>query len=252
MQLVSSVIKYLVLPPLGFLLLIAVGWLISRRWRRPGQVMMGLGLFLLYLVSTPLVASALLRSHQVYPALPVGSHDRDVGAIVVLSGNLRRDAPEYGGDTVGSLTLQRLRYGAKLHRETGLPLLVTGGLLRGSSAPIAEVMEQTLRDEFKVSTAWIETASRNTYENAKYSSEILRAAGIERVYLVTHAWHMPRAKSIFEAEGLNVVPAPTMFLPELPFELSYLLPTAGGVSMGYFAIYEWLARAWYALNYGKR
>jgi len=252
MQLVSSVIKYLVLPPLGFLLLIAVGWLISRRWRRPGQVMMGLGLILLYLVSTPLVASALLRSHQVYPALPVGSHDRDVGAIVVLSGNLRRDAPEYGGDTVGSLTLQRLRYGAKLHRETGLPILVTGGTFKNASLSIAEVMRRTLRDEFKVPTAWIETASRNTYENAKYSSEILRAAGIERVYLVTHAWHMPRAKSIFEAEGLNVVPAPTMFLPELPFELSYLLPTAGGLSMGYFAIYEWLARAWYALDYGRR
>ena len=213
--------------------------------------MMGLGLILLYLVSTPLVASALLRSHQVYPALPVGSHDRDVGAIVVLSGNLRRDAPEYGGDTVGSLTLQRLRYGAKLHRETGLPILVTGGLLSGSSAPIAEVMRQTLRDDFKIPTAWIETDSRTTFENAKNSSEILAAAGIRRIYLVTHAWHMPRAKAVFEAAGLDVVPAPTMFLPELPFKPSYLLPTAGGLSMGYFAIYEWLARAWYALAYGK-
>ena len=252
MQLIESAIKYLVLPPLGFVLLIAAGWLISKRWRRPGRIIVGLGLILLYLISTPLIAGALLRSHQVYPALQVGAQDPEVGAIVVLSGNLRRDAPEYGGDTVGSLTLQRLRYGAKLHRETGLPLLVTGGLLRGSSAPIAEVMRQTLRDEFKVPTAWIESASRNTYENAKYSSEILRAAGIGRVYLVTHAWHMPRAKSIFEAEGLTVVPAPTMFLPELPFELRYLLPTAGGLSMGYYAIYEWLARARYALAYGKR
>jgi uncharacterized SAM-binding protein YcdF (DUF218 family) len=252
MQVVRRIVKFLVLPPTGFLLLIAAGWLISRRWRRPGHLVMGLGLILLYLVSTPLVASALLRGHQVYPALDAGSLDRGAGAIVVLSGDLRRGAPEYGGDTVGALTLQRLRYGAKLHRETALPVLVTGGILKNASVSVAEVMQRTLRADFNVPTAWIETASQTTYENAKFSLEILQAAGIRRVYLVTHAWHMPRAKSVFEAVGLEVVPAPTAFLSQTPFEPGDLLPSARGLVMGYFAIYEWLARAWYALAYGKR
>ncbi len=46
---------------------------------------------------------------------------------MVLGGGRYRDAPEYGNDTVGEYTLVRLRYAAKLHRETGFPLLVTGG-----------------------------------------------------------------------------------------------------------------------------
>jgi uncharacterized SAM-binding protein YcdF (DUF218 family) len=252
MQPIRRLIKFLILPPFGFVLLIAAGWLISRKWRRPGQVVMGLALILLYLVSTPLVASALLRSHQVYPALAAGSHDQDVDAIVVLSADLRRGAPEYGGDTVGDLTLQRLRYGAKLHRETALPVLVTGGILKNASLSVAEVMERTLRDDFNVPTVWTETVSTTTYENAKYSSEILAAAGVRRVYLVTHGWHMPRAKLVFEAVGLEVVPAPTAFITLAPFEPGDLLPSARGLVMGYYASYEWLARAWYALAYGER
>jgi uncharacterized SAM-binding protein YcdF (DUF218 family) len=249
---VISVVKLLVLPPLGLVLLIAVGWLMRRRWRRPGQAIVALGLLLLYLVSTPLVGSALLESLQEFPPLAAGAHDQDAGAIVVLGADLYRRAPEYGGDTVGTLSLQRLRYGAKLHRETALPVLVTGGSLRDSSAPVAEIMGRALRDEFNVSTDWLETTSRNTYENAKHSSEILKAAGIRRIYLVTHAWHMPRAKSVFQAMDLEVVPAPTAFLSSGPFKPLDLLPTAGGMVMSYYAMYEWLGRLWYHLAYGGR
>ena len=46
---------------------------------------------------------------------------------MILGGGLRRSAPEYGGDTLGRLTLERLRYGAMLAKRTGLPVMVSGG-----------------------------------------------------------------------------------------------------------------------------
>jgi uncharacterized SAM-binding protein YcdF (DUF218 family) len=61
------------------------------------------------------------------------------------------------------------------------------------------------------SAMWLETQSRNTYENALYSQKILQAKGIQRVILVTSAWHMPRAVGVFEHVGLQVIPAPTDF-----------------------------------------
>jgi uncharacterized SAM-binding protein YcdF (DUF218 family) len=251
-QLATSIAKVLILPPSGLLLLVAVGWLVATKWRRAGNVLMGLGLILLYLLSTPLVSGALLRGQQTIQAIGPGDYDPEVGAIVVLSAGLRLAAPEYGGDTVDGMTLQRLRYGARLHRATGLPLLVTGGVPEHATVSIAEVMGRTLQDAFQVPTAWVEPQASNTYENALYSSEILRSAGIRRIYLVTHAWHMPRAVWAFEAMGLEVVPAPMAFLPEAPADFRQLIPSAGGLAMGYYASYEWLARAWYVLVYRKR
>ena len=42
----------------------------------------------------------------------------DPEAIVVLGGGRRAHAPEYEGETVSPATLERMRYGARLHRET--------------------------------------------------------------------------------------------------------------------------------------
>ena len=82
---------------------------------------------LLYAVSTPLVAGALVGPLQGRgPPLDVGAGTSGAQAIVVLSAEAV-PAPEYGGTTIGPVTLARVRYGARLHRATGLPILVTGG-----------------------------------------------------------------------------------------------------------------------------
>ena len=45
--------------------------------------------------------------------------------------------------------------------------------------------------------------------SAENSAEILAEHGVNRILLVTSAYHMPRAKGLFEAQGLEVVPAAT-------------------------------------------
>src|SRR3546814_6627172 len=77
---------------------------------------------------------------------------------------------------------------------------------------VAEAMKVTLERDFGVPVRWIENQSRSTYANAELSAQRLRNAGVQRFYLVSHAWHMPRAMLSFEAAGLEPIPAPTRFL----------------------------------------
>jgi uncharacterized SAM-binding protein YcdF (DUF218 family) len=193
------VIKALLLPPLNLFVLATVGWLLSYRWLHIGHAVIGTGVILLYLLLTPYVSSELLRSLQRYPALTAASLTKDAGAIVVLGGDVYRQALEYDHHAVGPLTLVRLQYGAWLYRRLQLPILVTGGKQRGTERSLAELMRETLVHDFRLPVRWVEPASRNTYENAKFSAKILKMAGIRKIYLVTHAWHMPRAKACFEA-----------------------------------------------------
>ena len=52
--------------------------------------------------------------------------------IVIVGTGSYPVAPEYGGDTVGAATLERVRWGARRHRLAGLPILVSGGSPFGS------------------------------------------------------------------------------------------------------------------------
>lgn len=58
-------------------------------------------------------------------------------------------------------------------------------------------------------TLVLESWSRNTSQNAEYSAEIPAQQGINRILLVTSAYHMLRAKGLFEAQGLEVFPVAT-------------------------------------------
>jgi uncharacterized SAM-binding protein YcdF (DUF218 family) len=54
-----------------------------------------------------------------------------------------------------------------------------------------------------------EKTSRNTYENAVFSADIVRPDPSQKWLLVTSAWHMPRAMACFRKAGWNVYAAPT-------------------------------------------
>src|SRR3546814_11808110 len=73
-------------------------------------------------------------------------------------------------------------------------------------------MQSTRERDFGVEVRWTESESTSTWTNARLSAAKLRAADIRRFYLVTHAWHMPRAMLAFAGTGLEAVPAPTRFV----------------------------------------
>lgn len=251
MHFIASLSKILLLPPGSLLVLAAVGLATLRRWPVVGRSLLAASLILLYLLSTPFCSGLLEHSIENYPALAETDLVDDAEAIVVLGADEYSSAPEFGqADTVGRLSLERIRYAAWLHRATGgVPLLVTGGKLRPRGTPVGETMATTLREEFGVPVRWVEDASTNTYENTKFSAEILRHAGVGKIYLVTSASHMRRSVATFEAVGFQVVPAPTNLAPSIRPVIGDFLPRAKSLHDSSQALYEWIGVVWYHLAY---
>jgi len=175
----------------------------------------------------------------------------EAGAIVVLGGGRNANAAEYGGETVSAITLVRLRYAARLHDETGLPIAVSGGRVFGNGSAEALLMRDALSEDFGVEARWVESRSRNTAQNARMTRDLLLADGISAAFLVTHATHMPRAVSAFESVGFAVYPAPTGFesgATRHPALFDWL-PSMEALEHSYEALHEHLGRLWYAIRY---
>lgn len=249
--LLAKHIASLILPPGGIIILMLAGLVLWRRRPRLGAGLVTAGLALLYFLSTapgvillmkPLERSAVLTPEAIEAFSPQ--------AIVVLGGGRRMYAPEYGRPTVATPSLERVRYGAWLQRETRLPIAVTGGVVSGTGPPEADVMAQALRLELGAEVRWLETRSRNTEQNAVFSRALLARDGIGRIALVTHAAHMPRAAEMFRGQGFEVLEAPTAFTTgaEGPLQWRDWIPSTGALSVSWFALHEHLGRAWFRLR----
>jgi uncharacterized SAM-binding protein YcdF (DUF218 family) len=246
--LLQPIVELLVLPPANLFLLFLAGLFVARHRPRFGAAIQCAAVILLYLLSTPLIAGSLLRTVEPAAPLDVASIPATgAGAIVVLAGEMER-TPEYGGATVGPYTLERVRYAARLARATSLPVLVTGGVLKRGAPPIAELMRDTLREDFGVPARWVENRSQTTAENAWFSGALLRRDGIDTIVLVTHGFHMERATLAFSQAGLKVIPAPTM-LTAIKVEPDSLVPTGKALQQSRLAAHEWVGLAWYRLRY---
>lgn len=246
--LVKNLLGVLLLPPgNGLLLLLIAGIFRKRRWAFGLAVAAGC---LLLAQSLPAVSGRLIATLE-QRAGPVLKDAQGAGAIVVLSSGIKVDAPEYGEDTARERTLVRIRYGAYLARRLDLPLLVSGGKSERASQSEAEVMAGIIEHEFGVKVRWRETESHDTADNAGMSAAILQAAGIRRIVLVTQAFHMPRARMLFEEAGCEVVPAPTDFKAgsgaDEPASIFDWLPQASALQISYYALHEWLGILWLRL-----
>ena len=239
--LLRALAKTLVLPPTGPLLVALAGLLLLSRRPRLGRALGFAGVVALLVLSLPIVA---LGFHHAMGDSPVFDPARagDAQALVILGSGVRRHAVEYGGDTLGPRPLERVRYGARLARATGLPVLVSGGSVTHGT-PEATLMRDALEREFGVAVRWAEPRSRNTHENAVESARILSAAGVRTVVLVAHALDMPRARAEFEAAGLQVIPAPIELAPSSADSPLDYLPGIAGLNASYIALYEALGEA---------
>ncbi len=249
-----KIVSTLVLPPGINLMLAGLGALLMVRWRRLGAGLVILACVSLYVLSMSVVSGPLMASLETYPGLRTEDvKRRDVGAIVVLAGDRYSNAPEYGGfDTVSQFTLERLRYAARLHRETSLPVLVSGGAPLGEDLSLALLMKEVMVDDFRIPVVWSEEGSRTTWENAELSSAMLSTEESAHFYLVTHAWHMPRAMTAFRRQGLEPVAAPTRFTTDSSARTGGSLgwlPRASALNQSSLALHEYLGSVWYRLRY---
>ena len=246
----TRLIESFILPPGGPLVLGFLGLIL---WKLGfGRRLFVLALLLLWVFCLPITAGLLMSGLERYPALqPNDIEASQAQAIVVLGGGRIRDAQEYGGrDTVNQRSFYRLRYAANLARQSGLPVIPSGGIaIRGNQAE-ARIAAKILEEEFGVTVDQIEHRSHTTWENALYTAQLMKKEGLTKVFLVTEAFHMPRSIYAFEHQGLEVIPAPTHFkhLPDERYALSDILPSAKALSYSADALHEYLGLLWYRLR----
>jgi uncharacterized SAM-binding protein YcdF (DUF218 family) len=245
------ILKDLLLPPGGFILLLLISLLFIRGVF--GKLLLTLTLVMFYLCSTPFVASNLMAGLEQHIFItPEEISASQAGAIVVLGGDVYEEGPEYGGDTIKGAMLERVRYAAWLQKRTGLPIVASGGSSLSKPISEAKLASQVLTEEFGCKVLATEDSSKSTWENAELTSTILKEHGISKIVLVTHSWHMPRAVRVFERNGFDVVPAPTIFsrgkLNTSTSELRDWLPSSVALNNSRQAMHEYVGIAWYRIK----
>lgn len=239
----------LVLPPAGPLLLALIGLaLTGRRWLA-GAIVSLVGIATLWFLSCNAVGVGLAHTllPQVEPLNVRGAELANVQAIVILGGGVIGDSPEYGAARPNTPTLERVRYGAWLARHTSKPLAFAGGVGWAAAgtgvAPEAEVARAVLHDDYGLELRWSDSRSRDTAENAARMAEAMRGDRIQRIALVTHASHMPRARAAYEKAGFQVTPAATGFAAPRERDLLEWLPSVHGLELSRQVLREWLGRS---------
>ena len=241
------------LPPGNILLLFVISVFLFKYNIEYARRLLIVSCTLFYLICTPAVATIMISLLESYPPINEETiQNHNAKAIVILGGGREGIALEYGKDITNLHTFERLRYGAHLQTKTKLPILVTGGFIDPKDTPEGILMSESLERDFKIKAEWEENRSRNTAENAIFSWEILEKENINTIFLVSKAWHLPRAVEIFERQGFTVIPAPTGFdgfKSSDGMDFSDFMPSGNAVKTNYYAFHELVGMIWYFIRY---
>ncbi len=92
----------------------------------------------------------------------------------------------------------------------------------------------------------LEDRSRNTDENARFTSDQVHPEASQAWLLVTSAWHMPRAMGLFRKAGFNVVAYPVDYRSQGgPGDWRLNGETTRGLGLFDLAVHEWIGLAAY-------
>ncbi len=234
----GKIVAALLLPPVGPLLVVIAGLACMSRRPRLGRALAYAGTGSLTVLSVPLVAAWLTAAVADADFLAPGTAVQ-ADAIVLLGAGTRGFAPEYGTDAPTTLSLERVRYAARLAKSLGLPVAVSGGAVFGGD-PEAAVLGAILTTEFGILPRWLEPRSRNTHENAVELAAILIPAGVRRVVVVTHGVDTRRGRREMQAAGFDVVMAPTVVPGSQISSVRDLVPSIAALRGSTLALYEML------------
>lgn len=238
--------------PLGIVIILMLCGLVFRR-----RVLIWLSFAILWISSTPLISSSLMRSAEGWAERSIAADVANADAIVVLGGR-RVIAP---GPSATSEWNDSNRFfgGVELFHSGKAPLLVFTGAPH-SWEPNSRLEGDILKEYatgMGVPDERIITTGRvlNTAEEAAAVSALLRIrqANSPHILLVTSAFHMPRARALFERAGLIVTPFPVDFQVSAVSRLDVLdfLPhpkalyqTQTAIREAYGRLFYWAIALW--------
>jgi uncharacterized SAM-binding protein YcdF (DUF218 family) len=234
-------------PPTVLITLCVIGALIALRWRLAGLAIVLAASLTLFAVATPAVSSWLLRRAET--GVPHQVDFQGAQAIVVLGGGMRAGNGGTISDRLRDRSYERLVFATDAYHDLHLPVAVSGGRYSKRYASEAALMKAALESEFGVPVTWTEDQSTTTWENAVFTAEMLHKAGIDKIVVVTHRWHLPRALRSFERAGMQAVPWPAPETPSRGGRLEDYLPTMGALQDSFYGLHEIIGGLYYRLRY---
>ncbi|MGH6851969.1 MAG: YdcF family protein, partial [Methylocella sp.] len=213
---ILSKIFWLVAEPLTLAVIAGIfGILLGfSRFARTGRALMAGAIIALAAgLLTPLGALLLRPLEDRFPQ-PPADFPAPAG-IIVLGGALDMEQSEARGQITLSPDGARMTTAVELARRyPNARLVFTGGSARFlGEGPAEAISAQKLWLSLGVpeERMTFEAKSRNTWENALFTRELVKPKPGETWLLVTSAWHMPRSAGIFRRVGFPVIPYPVSY-----------------------------------------
>lgn len=175
--------------------------------------------------------------------------ETDFEAIVVLASGAFGPRPWVPDGIIGHGTYVRCQHAAWLyHNVRAVPVIASGGRFDSEESPsvYAEVMRDALIEKgVPAEQIWLEPDSHDTYANTLNSARILREHGIQKVALVTEAYHMPRSAACMRQHDITVVEAPAGFRTMTSYAFKDFVPRTQALQTMDTIVHEWIGFAWY-------
>ena len=246
---VEKVIASFIMPPGLFVILILVLsiYLLKKSKSALIKITAIVSLLLIFFLSTAFGVKVLLHPLENY-AEEISVNAFEKHPIVVLGGGLNYHSSEKAAPSLHSM--QRLVKGYQLHRRLNTPLIYSGGIAIGQDRiseadAAAEFLESLgMEREFYIS----EDQAQTTFENAGYLKSWIEKNEVEKVYLVTSAYHMLRSAAVFEAQNIDFLTVHSGFISDHQFSWLDYLPNRGALSANLSALHEWVGLFWYYLR----
>jgi uncharacterized SAM-binding protein YcdF (DUF218 family) len=239
----SKIIGFFVSPANVLLLSGIVGVLLLRtRLARTGWWVTAVSLFALATIGlSPLGNALIIPLEQRFPP-PDESRDPPDG-IVILGGAVSADISDARNVQALNEAAERMTVAVALvRRYPNVRAIFTGGsgnlVYDGNeSAGAMRLFESLGVPPGRIMT---EDKSRNTYENAVFTKRIVDPKPGERWYLVTSAYHLPRAVGVFRQAGFPVIGYPVDWRTRGPQDMLRPFSVLGeGIRRTDLAVKEW-------------
>ncbi len=238
-------LELFLLPPGGLILLALLGVVLI--FTRLGRVLAFFAVIGIYLLSTPYLSSwlnhQLEKQHAAIDPITLERLQPPLEALVVLGGGYYGESIEYADTAIGPFFAERLRYAAWLSKQTALPVIVSSG------KPDTPAAIRILVNEFGIENVIAEDASWTTDDNVRNVSDLMRRLDIERIGVITHGWHMPRAMWSFQSLSIDATAIPMGLLSVRPSvdRLTNWLPSMIALMRSRNAMHEYLGLLWYQI-----
>ena len=235
--------------------LLILGALIGAAYsaRRSGQLL-ALGCLAILLVIGAAPAGALLIAplENRFPAPPADAPPPY--GVIVLGGAIDEDISMARGQTTFDEGAERLTQAAILARRyPSARIVYTGGsnsLLGRPSTEAEQARNLLVAMGVDAERITLETRSRNTDENARFTAAIVHPQSDQSWFIVTSAFHMPRAMGLFRKASFAAIADPVDYRTvdgRDDWRLNVNLPH--GLVLFDLAVHEWIGLVAYRLSH---